>query len=141
VAWFCLYLAWTGFRCHPDCSKKDRPMAPCHRCGLLFRRADPVTGRPLPVGDPNALLSTMELTTIVQGIMYRLGKDPLSYRSRSMRHDCITAGFEVGIPEYLVYLQTRHRGLGGPTAVPAGRRYAALSEPSALYALWRVFGL
>jgi integrase len=141
VAWLRLYFAWTGFRRHPECSKKDRPMAPCHRCGLLFRRADAVTGRPLPAGDPAALLSTMELSTIVRGIMHKLGEDPLSFRSRSLRHGCITAGFEAGIPEYLVYLQTGHRGLGGPTAVPAGRRYAALSEPSALYALWRVFGL
>ena len=83
----------------------------------------------------------MELTTIVGGIMHRLGEDPLSYRSRSLRHGCITAGFEAGILEYLVYLQTGQRGLGGPTAVPAGRRYAALSKLSFLYALWRVFGL
>ena len=66
----------------------------------------------------------MELSIIVRGIMHKLGEDPLSFRSRSMRHGCITAGFEAGIPEYLVYLQTGHRGLGGPTAVPAGCCYA-----------------
>ena len=94
-----------------------------------------------PAGSPLALLSPMDITNIVRSTMARLGEDPALYRGRSLRHGCVTAGFEAHLEEYLVYLQTGHRGLGGPSAVPAGRLYAMLTDPAAVYALFRVFRL
>ena len=140
VQWLRLYLQWTGFSRHAECTKVARPRAPCHKCGLLFRRLD-THGQPLSAGSPLALLSPMDITNIVRSAMARLGEDPALYRGRSLRHGCVTAGFEAHLEEYLVYLQTGHRGLGGPSAVPAGRLYAMLTDPAAVYALFRVFRL
>ena len=140
VAWFQAYMDRAGFKVHPHCSKKARPHAPCQACGLLFRRFN-AAGRPFEAGDPRGLLSTMDLTNIVRKTMAKLGEDPADFRARSLRQGCVTAGFEAGLPEYLVYLQTGHRGLGGPASVPAGRRYALLNDLHALFAMWNVFGL
>ena len=140
VAWFQAYMDRAGLKIHPQCSKTARPHAPCQACGLLFRRLD-ASGRPFAAGDSRGLLSTMDLTNIVRKMMAKLGEDPSDFRARSLRQGCVTAGFEAGLPEYLVYLQTGHRGLGGPAAVPAGRRYALLNDLRAVFAMWNVFGL
>ena len=83
----------------------------------------------------------MDLTNIVRKTMAKLGEDPADFRARSLRQGCVTAGFEAGLPEYLVYLPTGHRGLGGPASVPAGRWYALLNDLHVLFAMWTVFGL
>ena len=140
LAWIKFYMVWAGFSVHSQCTKPSRPHAPCQACGLLFRRSD-ASGKPLAAGDPRGLMSTMDLTNVVRGLMVKLGEDAAEFCGRSLRQGCVTAGFEAGLPEYLVYLQTGHRGLGGPAAVPAGRRYALLSDLTALFAMWHVFGL
>ena len=50
------------------------------------------------------MLSTMDLTNIVQGLMSKLGEDAAELCGHSLRQGCVTAGFEAGLPEYLVYL-------------------------------------
>jgi len=66
---------------------------------------------------------------------------PGSLWGRSLRRGCVTTGFEAALPEYLVYLQTGHRGLGGPAAIPAGRGYAILRDRAAIFSLWYAFML
>ena len=85
------------------------------------------------------MLSPTELMSIVRVWMAFLGESGMDFCGRSLCCGCITVGFEALLPEYLVYLQTGHQGLGGPAAIPAGRGYAVLRDHAAIFALWYAF--
>ena len=116
------------------CTKAQDPSSSCTTCGTLFRTFE--HGRPLPTSDPRHPMSTGMLTAAVRRVLSRLGYDPRAFTARSCRAGGLSAGGNVCLPDYMVTLQTGHAR--GNRSAPG---YMTITDPEALFALWRAFRL
>lgn len=119
---------------HPRCTKQQESSSPCEHCGTLFRAL--ANDRPRQTNDPRHPLTTGMFTAAVRRVVSRLNLDPSAFSARSCRQGGLSAGANARLPDSLVTLQSGHKH--GNRSAPG---YMTITNPRALFALWRAFGL